>query len=88
MEVDKVGQPLRCYNCQKPGHMAKDCRVPKKKETRKCYNCGLEGHLSKNCRKPKKNKIRKVSDEEESGIDETRAEDIDEEEKDFPEGSD
>nr|GEY64745.1 reverse transcriptase domain-containing protein [Tanacetum cinerariifolium] len=30
-----------CYNCERPGHLAKDCR---RKSTPVCYGCGERGH--------------------------------------------
>nr|GFA38568.1 reverse transcriptase domain-containing protein [Tanacetum cinerariifolium] len=33
-----------CYNCGRPGHLAKDCR---RKSTPVCYGCGERGHLFK-----------------------------------------
>ena len=30
MDIDRKQTPFKCYNCGKPGHMAKDCRAPKK----------------------------------------------------------
>ena len=87
MEVDKAGTPRKCYNCDRVGHIAKDCRSPKKerKFSGKCFNCGIEGHRSTECRKPKKNKVRQVTeddtDEGTSKIDEVT------DEEDFQEGS-
>jgi hypothetical protein len=36
-----------CYNCNKPGHMSKECRQPRKPMT--CYTCGQEGHMANKC---------------------------------------
>lgn len=36
------GNIARCYNCNRQGHIAKDCRA--------CFNCGRTGHVAKNCR--------------------------------------
>ena len=35
---------LRCYNCQRFGHMARDC-----KSTQICSSCSDEGHDQKDC---------------------------------------
>ncbi|GKB07573.1 putative reverse transcriptase domain-containing protein [Tanacetum coccineum] len=51
-----------CYNCQKPGHFAKDCRAPFKQvapvnavrmgyNQRVCYECGSPDHLRNTCPK-------------------------------------
>jgi hypothetical protein len=87
MEVDKVAQQggRKCYNCGRFGHLAKDCRSPKK-ETRTCYNCNMAGHLSKDCRKPRKtqSRVRKAEEDKE----EEEGAKIEEVEEDFQEGSD
>ena len=53
----------KCYNCGLFGHLAKDCRKPKKiREEKgqdftkkvKCYNCKEQGHYARECKKPKK----------------------------------
>nr|ABO16619.1 gag protein [Feline immunodeficiency virus] len=36
---------FKCYNCGKPGHLARACRAPKK-----CNNCGKFGHVANQCR--------------------------------------
>lgn len=38
----------RCFNCNKPGHMARNCKV--RVEKRECYNCHKTGHIARNCR--------------------------------------
>ncbi|XP_025265055.1 uncharacterized protein LOC112638147 [Camponotus floridanus] len=38
----------RCYNCNKLGHIASDCRQPKR-EKGSCFKCGEMGHISKDC---------------------------------------
>ena len=38
-----------CHNCNKEGHIARDC--PKNKV--KCYNCNELGHLAKYCKAPR-----------------------------------
>ncbi|GJX51114.1 putative reverse transcriptase domain-containing protein [Tanacetum coccineum] len=51
-----------CYNCQKPGHIARDCRAPVKQvapvsvvrigdNQRVCYECGSSEHLRNTCPK-------------------------------------
>ena len=40
------GRSLSCYNCGKPGHLAKNCPDA---GTPVCYNCNQSGHLSKEC---------------------------------------
>jgi len=41
----------KCFNCNKYGHMAKECRSRKKEcETRKCFKYEKEGHIAKDCK--------------------------------------
>jgi len=52
---------LKCFNCNKYRHMAKDCQGKKKeRETRKCFRCNKEGHIAKDCKGKQTIKNRKV----------------------------
>ena len=61
----KWSSGIRCHNCNREGHMARDCRQPKRQtktfdkhesragpppKTKSCYNCGRIGHFAKECR--------------------------------------
>nr|AAL34900.1 gag protein [Human immunodeficiency virus 1] len=37
---------VKCFNCGKVGHIARNCRAPRKKG---CWKCGKEGHQMKDC---------------------------------------
>nr|AKD28027.1 pol polyprotein [Glypta fumiferanae] len=39
--------PRKCYNCDKEGHMSRDCSEPKREPT--CYKCNKKGHISRDC---------------------------------------
>nr|QHI43824.1 gag protein [Human immunodeficiency virus 1] len=39
-------RPIKCFNCGKEGHLARNCRAPRKKG---CWKCGKEGHQMKDC---------------------------------------
>nr|ASU62666.1 gag protein [Human immunodeficiency virus 1] len=39
-------KPVKCFNCGKEGHIARNCRAPRK---RGCWKCGQEGHQMKDC---------------------------------------
>ena len=69
MEIDQMKETRKCYNCNTPGHLARDCRKPKKereksqgnkgqkdKKSVKCFNCNGMGHFARDCRKPRKKK--------------------------------
>jgi CRISPR/Cas system CSM-associated protein Csm3 (group 7 of RAMP superfamily) len=54
----KVREPITCYNCEKEGHIGRDCpekKAQKPREERKardpitCRQCGKEGHFAREC---------------------------------------
>ena len=55
------------FNCQKMGHIAKECRLRKtiheqsKASPMKCFKCGEDGHIAKFCRKQQKPEKKFVS---------------------------
>ena len=54
----------KCFNCNKYGHMAKECRAEKKEqETRTCFKCDKKGHITKDCKGKQTMKKRKVQEE-------------------------
>lgn len=63
MEIGHMRGKRRCYNCQKVGHIARDCRAKPKqvnasmtnRDTHNyrqiiCYNCHKPGHFARDCR--------------------------------------
>jgi len=63
----KDGKP-KCFNCNKYGHMAKECRAEKKeRDTQTCFKCDKKGHIAKDCKGKqimKKRKVQEESDDE------------------------
>nr|ACX45097.1 gag protein [Human immunodeficiency virus 1] len=37
---------IKCFNCGKEGHLARNCKAPRRKG---CWKCGKEGHQMKDC---------------------------------------
>ena len=76
---NRQGCKAKCYNCNRFGHMAKDCQQPKKeKKLQQCFKCGKEGHIAIGYRSPQQMKTRSSQKEEEEK----------EEQKSFVEGLD
>ena len=42
-------QDRRCYTCNSPHHLQRDCRQNQPRMTRRCYTCGNPNHLRRNC---------------------------------------
>ncbi len=41
---------LKCFNCNKYRHIAKEYWKKKEKETRKCFKCDKERYITKDCK--------------------------------------
>nr|AEA02931.1 gag protein [Human immunodeficiency virus 1] len=48
---------VKCFNCGKVGHIARNCRAPRKKG---CWKCGSEGHQMKDCTERQANFLGKI----------------------------
>nr|AGH00607.1 gag protein [Human immunodeficiency virus 1] len=48
---------VKCFNCGKKGHIARNCRAPRK---RGCWKCGKEGHQMKDCTERQANFLGKI----------------------------
>nr|QDZ37781.1 gag protein [Human immunodeficiency virus 1] len=48
---------VKCFNCGKEGHIARNCRAPRKKG---CWRCGKEGHQMKDCTERQANFLGKI----------------------------
>ena len=70
MDIEKSNNNFKdrkpkCFNCNKYGHMVKECWKKKEKKTRKCFKCNKEEHIAKDCKEKqlmKKQKVQKESD--------------------------
>jgi len=66
---------LKCFNCNKYGHMAKECWKKKEKETRKCFKCDKEEYIVKGYKgkqSMKKQKVKKESDNKDNKEDDKK----------------
>ena len=55
---------LKYFNCNKYGHMVRECRAEKKeRDTRTCFKCDKKGHIAKNCKEKQMMMKRKVQEE-------------------------
>jgi len=74
MEIGKSNknfkdEKLKCFNCEIYGHMARDCKKPKKKkDTQKCYKCGRTGHIARDCKTKQKMKKQSVQENKDTDI--------------------
>nr|ALA21559.1 gag protein [Human immunodeficiency virus 1] len=48
---------IKCFNCGKEGHIARNCRAPRKKG---CWKCGREGHQMKDSTERQANFLGKI----------------------------
>nr|ABF00634.1 gag protein [Human immunodeficiency virus 1] len=53
----KGSKRIKCFNCGKEGHLARNCRAPRKKG---CWKCGKEGHRMKDCTERQANFLGKI----------------------------
>lgn len=53
----KGQRTIKCFNCGKEGHLARNCRAPRKKG---CWKCGREGHQMKDCTERQANFLGKI----------------------------
>jgi len=58
----KNGKP-KCFNCNKYGHMAKECQAEKKeRKTQMCFKCDKKGHIAKDCKGKQEMKKQKMQE--------------------------
>jgi len=64
LESPMIISKPRCFNCNKYGHMAKECQSEKKeRETRTCFKCNKKRHIAKDCKGKQTMKKRKVQED-------------------------
>ena len=70
----------KCFNCNRYGHMAKECQLKKKEqETRMCFKCNKKGYIARDCKGKqmmKKRKVQKGSDDKDEKKEEGFGEDL------------
>ena len=75
----KDGKP-KCFNCNKYGHMAKECQSERKEqETQTCFKCDKKGYIAKDCKGKqtiKKQKVQEGSDNEDKENEQGFGEDL------------
>ena len=57
---NKDGRP-KYFNCNKYGHMAKECQKKKENNIRRCFKCEQVGHITKNYKEKQLMKNRSMS---------------------------
>nr|QNG98364.1 gag protein [Human immunodeficiency virus 1] len=55
--IFKDQKRIKCFNCGREGHLARNCRAPRKKG---CWKCGKEGHQMKDCTERQANFLGKI----------------------------
>lgn len=50
---DSQGRVSRCYECRKPGHLARNCPLSSRRTSfPRCFRCDQPGHMARNCPHP------------------------------------
>ena len=74
----KDGKP-KYFNCNKYGHMVKECQLKKKEDKWQCFKCDKEEHIAKDCKgtqSMKKHKVQEESDEKDEGKEQSFGDDL------------